>query len=130
MADVLAALTPHQVARVGFLAAFAVEFATIVLRFGSGWRSPEVTRCCARWTAGWRVHHGYVGVALLVVAWLAPLPAALAAFTWIAGIALALSDAIHHFAVLWPVTGSHEFYVRYPGCAESADEPEWVAVEE
>jgi hypothetical protein len=130
MADVLATLTPHQVARVGILAAFAVELATIVLRFGGGWRSPEVTRCCARLTAGWRVHHGYVGVALLVVAWLAPLPASVAALAWIAGIALALSDAIHHFAVLWPVTGSHEFYVRYPACAESSAERELIAVED
>ena len=37
MLDVLAALTAHEVARVGFLAGLVLELATIFLRFGRGW---------------------------------------------------------------------------------------------
>ena len=112
MIDNLAAMQTEHLVRFGYLAALAIELATIVLRFGWGMRSPETTKCCARFTGGWRIHHGYVGVALLVLAWALPLPAAASALLWISGIALALSDALHHFAVLWPLTGSPEFHVR------------------
>ena len=30
------------------------------------------------------------------------------------GIALALSDAVHHFLVLWPIVGSPQFDLVYP----------------
>jgi hypothetical protein len=32
----------------------------------------------------------------------------------VVAIGLVISDIIHHFLVLWPVTGSPEFDLRYP----------------
>jgi hypothetical protein len=122
MLDSLATMPSQEALGVGLLVAVAIELATIVLRFGGGWKSPEVTRCCSRWTRGWRVHHGYVGVAFVLGALLLPMPAAVATIALVLGVGLAISDALHHFAVLWPVTGSHEFYVRYPCEAGAVDE--------
>lgn len=109
---------------IGLLGALAVEVLTVFLRFGLGWRSPERTRPLARLTRGWRLHHGYPGLALMPVAipiytllpgseptwmlWIGP--AVLAA-----GIALAVSDLIHHALVLPFLAGSHEFELHYPG---------------
>ena len=31
------------------------------------------------------------------------------------GAALLLSDVTHHFLVIWPITGHHDFDVTYPG---------------
>ena len=67
-----------------------------------------------------RIHHSYVGVALLVgSALFGPMSAAGTAL-FFAGIALALSDIIHHFLVLWPLTGTPEFHLRYPAPALAA----------
>jgi hypothetical protein len=122
MLDVLATLDSPTVLSVGVLAALLVEGATIALRFGFGWTSPEKTGALARFTRGWRVHHLYPGLALLVLAAILPLPAALRNLAWMSGIMLALSDALHHFVVLWPFTGRHEFDLRYPTFAEDAVE--------
>lgn len=125
MSDVissLATLGAPAVAGTGVVAALLVEGATLLLRFGLGWTSPERTRGVARLTRGWRIHHLYPGLALLLVAALVPMPAALTNLAWIVGIMLALSDALHHFAVLWPFTGRHEFDLRYPNFPEDAVE--------
>jgi len=122
MIDVLATLETPTVLSLGVLAAVFLEAATIALRFGFGWTSPEKTGGVARFTRGWRIHHLYPGLALLVLAAVLPLPAALRNLTWMSGIMLALSDALHHFAILWPLTGHHEFDLRYPGFADDAVE--------
>ena len=41
-------------------------------------------------------------------------PAQAAAWMVIVGLALIKSDLIHHFLVLWPITGRHEFDLVYP----------------
>ena len=65
-------------------------------------------------TFGLRVHHGYVGILFLVVAWLCRARATrFAALLVVWGSALVLSDAIHHFLVLWPIEGSPEFHFWY-----------------
>lgn len=114
MLALLASLTPSLVVSVGVVAALVVEALTLVLRFGLAMKSPTVTRSAARFTRGWRVHHGFVGLAVLVLAAALPLPPPWGNLAWIAGIALFLSDAIHHFAVLHPVLGDSEFDLRYP----------------
>ena len=122
MLDALATLESPTVLSVGVLAALFLEGATIALRFGLGWTSPEKTGNVARWTRGWRIHHLYPGLALLVVAAVLPLPPALRNLAWMSGIMLALSDALHHFVVLWPLTGHHEFDLCYPDFSDDAVE--------
>lgn len=109
---------------IGLVGAVLVELVTVALRFGLGWRSPERTRPLARLTRGWRLHHGYPGLALMPAAlpvsammtgvqpmwmlWVGPVLLAI-------GIALAVSDLIHHALVLPFLAGSHEFELHYPG---------------
>jgi hypothetical protein len=109
------------VALKGILLGTAIEFVTIMLRFGLGLSSVPCTRpIISRFTGGFRVHHGYVGMACMALAPLAMrLPEPAAAWLGIAGLGLFLSDAAHHFLVLWPRTGDHEFRLRYPEGEES-----------
>ena len=110
----LGSLATGHVLAIGVVAALLLEAATLVLRFGLAMKSPTVTRGAARFTRGWRVHHGFVGLAVLALAAVLPLPPPWGNLAWIAGLALFLSDAIHHFAVLHPVLGDSEFDLRYP----------------
>ena len=94
MLDALATLENPTVLGVGLLAAVLLEGATVALRFGLGCTSPEKTGTLARFTRGWRIHHLYPGLALILVAAMVPMPAALANLAWMSGIMLALSDAL------------------------------------
>ena len=78
------------------------------------------TKALGLWTGGWRIHHGYVGMAVALSA--VAVPQAIQCLCLSLGGALVLSDLIHHFAVLWPVTGSPEFHLRYP--ARSSVDPD------
>jgi flagellar biosynthesis component FlhA len=98
----------------GLAAAAAFEAVTVLFRFGLGMKSTRDTRWLRHWTFGYRIHHGYIGILLLVLAMLVPLPKQIFDLAVITGIALAVSDFVHHFLVLWPVTGSPEFDIRYP----------------
>ena len=90
------------------------EIATCLLRFGFHLESTRDTSFLARLTFGARIHHGYVGTLMLAVGFL--LPTDSPARTWLLriGSALALSDLIHHFLILWPITGSPQFDLTYP----------------
>lgn len=92
------------------------EAVTLALRVGGGYESRVATAGLADFTFGLRIHHGYVGLAMLV------------SFPWMrrrypdqanrwsaAGLALALSDALHHGAALWVLNGSPGFDLTY-GC--------------
>jgi hypothetical protein len=106
-------LSPKAVALWCLAFTAAVELFTCLLRFGLGLESQRDAAWMAPLTFGYRVHHGYCGVLLAVVA----------AFVWkrraarnallVVGGALLLSDMLHHFLVLRLVTGSPEFYLRY-----------------
>ena len=89
------------------------EVATCISRFGMGLQSTRDTGFIAPFTYGIRIHHGYVG-ALLVLA--ATLLNARRLRPWLFrfGVALIASDLIHHFAVLWPITGDPQFDLTYP----------------
>jgi hypothetical protein len=94
------------------LAALAFEAITCALRFGLGLQSTRDTSTLARFTFGLRIHHGYAGVALLIgCAFLKP--SRLRDGLIIAGIGLAASDLVHHFVVLWLVTGDPRFDLFY-----------------
>lgn len=107
---------------IGLAGALLFELATVALRFGLGWTSPERTRPIARISRGWRIHHGYPGVLLLtLVPLMGMAPSDAMASAWlgglilVVGITLALSDLIHHAIVLPLFVGAHEFDLRYPG---------------
>jgi hypothetical protein len=95
---------------------FIIELVTIVLRFGLQMESTRDTASTiGRLTFGIRIHHGYCGLALMLVAYcLMSRYPRLARWGLIIGLALLLSDLIHHFLVLWPITGSPHFDLTYP----------------
>ncbi len=109
----LESLTPLRLCAWAVALTVAIELLTILLRFGAGLEAQTDTAFMASITFGYRDHHGFWGIGLLVAA----------AFAWkrpvarnallIVGSALFASDMIHHFLVLWPVTGSPEFHLRY-----------------
>ncbi|MCI0342106.1 MAG: hypothetical protein L0216_13345 [Planctomycetales bacterium] len=84
----------------GLALAAVFEAATLVARFGLGWKSRAVVQPL---TFGLRIHHGYLGAALFLALPLLPKRWR----SWAAAIAvgLVLSDLAHHFLVLWPITG-------------------------
>lgn len=109
----LAALSPGTVVLLTAGLTAIIELVTVVLRFDFGLQAHTSTSWMAPFTLGFRVHHGYYGILMLVVAARVRRRAALRNALVIIGAALFLSDMIHHFLVLWPVTGSPEFYLRY-----------------
>jgi hypothetical protein len=93
------------------LLAIVLEGITIGLRFGLNVQSTRDTLPLGVWTFGLRVHHGYIGLFLLPLAWC--FPRGLRHALWIIALGLILSDLSHHFLVLWPITGSPECDLVY-----------------
>jgi len=97
----------------GLLLAALIEAVTVVLRFGFDMQTTRDTVWLSPFTLGFRIHHGYFGVVLLLAVpflkgW--PRNALLAV-----GVALLASDLVHHFIVLKAATGDAQFHLRYPG---------------
>jgi len=94
---------------------FVFESITLLLRFGLGLEWDRVSRRnVGVVTFGYRIHHGFVGLALVVLALCLPAPLAdLKGLALATGNALFLSDMIHHFLVLLPLTGTPQFYFQY-----------------
>lgn len=92
----------------------ALELTTIFFRFGLGMESTRDTSFLAGFTMGLRIHHGYWGLLLWAVGWLAVHRGGWRNLLIMIGAALVLSDLIHHFLILWPITGSAEFDLWYP----------------
>lgn len=107
-----ATLSFRKVLCFGILLATLIEGITVVLRFGLDMQSTRDTGAIGQWTFGLRVHHGYIGVFVLLVGWCFPL--GLRHALWIIAFGLILSDLAHHFLVLWPITGSPQFDLVYP----------------
>ena len=94
----------------------ALEVLTCALRFGAKLESTRDTASTVgRLTFGVRIHHSYIGAVVLIVAmvilnrrpWLGR-------YLLIIGAGLLFSDLIHHFLVLYPITGSPHFHLWYP----------------
>ncbi len=88
------------------------ELICVVLRFGYDLSSSEQTRASIGvLTLGVRIHHSYVGLAMILLCtfWQPKHRHWMLAVGW----ALLLSDLIHHFLVLWPLTGSPQFDLMY-----------------
>ena len=84
-----------------------------LFHFGLRMRTTRDTRSLRWMTFGLRIHHGYVGLLLMVAAFF------FRRGSWrrwllIVGLALVLSDLAHHFLVLWPITGHSDFDLSYP----------------
>lgn len=108
----LSTRTIAQSARLGLIGALVFEGFTCLFRFGFGLAATQSTSWMAAFTFGFRIHHGYVGLVLLLLALAIGSPGLRRALI-IAGVALTVSDLVHHLLVLWPITGSPEFHIRY-----------------
>lgn len=96
------------------LATAAIELITVIFRFGLDIRATRDTATTVGvWTMGIRVHHGYIGAALLGVSFFTNGFPMTDFWVTVGGGSLFCSDMIHHFLVLWPITGSHEFDLTY-----------------
>jgi hypothetical protein len=109
----LSSLSVAQAILWGVAFALAWEVMTCAVRFGLDMQSTRDTAWLAPLTLGIRIHHGYIGVILIILA------ACISSAVWrnlllIVGVGFVVSDLVHHFLVLWPITGHHEFHLRYP----------------
>ena len=87
-----------------------------MLRFGLALESTRDTASTIGWlTGGVRIHHGYCGALLVLVGFgLSQHVSKATKLLYIVGWALFFSDMIHHFFILWPITGSPQFDLFYP----------------
>lgn len=94
-----------------------IEGITCFFRFYLGMEATRDTKSLiAPFTGGIRIHHGYIGALLLLFVPLLQKARPRAAKAFLAvGAALFLSDMIHHFCVLLPLTGDPAFHLVYPG---------------
>ncbi|MHC5056898.1 MAG: hypothetical protein ACYTKD_19625 [Planctomycetota bacterium] len=109
----LESLTPLRLSAWALALTVAIEIVTCILRFGCALQAHTETAFMASITFGFRGHHGFYGLAMLVAAALAWRKLAARNALLLVGSALFMSDMIHHFLVLWPLTGSPEFHLRY-----------------
>lgn len=92
----------------------AMEAVTCFLRFGADYQTTRDTTYLAAWTFGLRIHHGYIGLFILLVLPIFRRDRWLWWWAFRIGVALVLSDLFHHFLVLWPITGDPAFHLFYP----------------
>ena len=108
-------LTVNQIILSSAILTLVIEGVTILLRFGFGLKSSRTTASTiGKVTRGIRIHHGYIGLPLII---LAPITWSgwpnVSCWTLIVGISLLCSDLIHHFLVLRLITGDPEFDLFY-----------------
>ncbi len=80
----------------GLHAAVLFEVITITFRFGFKMTSPTHMRPLAKLTSGYRVHHGYPGVGMLMVLPVVPTPTIVGTILIMLGLMLFVSDLFHH----------------------------------
>lgn len=93
----------------------AIEAVTCLFRFGLRLEAARDTSFLAPFTFGLRIHHGYIGLAMLAISALLPAGSPWRRRSVRLGGALLASDLVHHFAVLWLVRGDPEFFLTYAG---------------
>jgi hypothetical protein len=91
----------------------AMELVSIYFRFVLHFQSTRDTRFLRQLTLGIRIHHGFPGLVLVWVA-LFLRPGFWRCWCLRIGVALIFSDLIHHFLILWPLTGYADFDLLYP----------------
>jgi hypothetical protein len=90
------------------------EAVTCLFRFGLRMQSTRDTGVLRHLTFGLRIHHGYIGLLLVLFTLLLPRGSSWQMWCLRVGAALVLSDLVHHFLVLWPITGDPAFDLTYP----------------
>ena len=108
-------LTKKQIIFWALVTMLVIEGVTVFARFGLGLESTRDTASTVGLlTGGIRIHHGYVGMLMIVLAFVALRRwQVLPRWTIVLGAALVGSDLIHHFVVLWAATGHHHFDLVY-----------------
>ncbi len=108
-------ITRKKIAIWSFALTAVIEIVTVILRFGCELESTRDTASTIGiLTCGIRIHHGYIGALIIIIAligikaWPAP-----ARWMLVVGTSLLCSDLIHHFLVLWPITGNPQFHLVY-----------------
>ncbi|MFC1745459.1 hypothetical protein ACFL35_15805 [Candidatus Riflebacteria bacterium] len=104
----------HPVFFFSFIFTMLFELITLICRFVLGWKAGSKTAFFARFTLGLRIHHGYVGILLIVSSFFLNPDNRWKKLFLILGNSLFFSDFIHHFLILWPLYGSPEFDIFYP----------------
>jgi len=98
-----------------FILTILFEGVTILFRYGFNLQSTRDTASTiGRMTFGLRVHHGYIGILIIIIARYYSQQNSYQEWILAVGIALLLSDLIHHFLVLWPIEGDPQFDRFYP----------------
>jgi hypothetical protein len=99
----------------GLIRAAVFEILTCVLRFGFALQSTRDTAfSIGRLTMGMRIHHSYTGIACAGLAFWLEQRFPKSSFHLLSiGIGLFISDMIHHFLVLWIITGNPQFDLLY-----------------
>ena len=90
-----------------------IEGAVAILRFVFGFEATRDTVQIQTLFDGLRIHHGYIGVLILVLAGVFREFRGFRNIMLLIGSAMILSDIFHHFVILWPITGSPHFDVYY-----------------
>lgn len=108
-------LSLREVNLYGLIWAVFFEIVTCVLRFGFALESTRDTASTiGQLTLGIRIHHSYIGIACIAVAfWLEQRFPRSSLHLLAIGIGLFISDMIHHFIVLWVITGNPQFDLLY-----------------
>ncbi len=109
-------LSVRQIIIWSVLTTAILELITVILRFGFALESQRDTASTIGvLTMGLRIHHGYIGVVLVLAALALRKKLAPGLRHWmiVSGVGLFLSDMVHHFIVLKTVTGSAEFHFFY-----------------
>jgi len=109
--------------RNGLIAGLVFEIITLFVRFSFDLQSTRDTAFIGQFTAGIRIHHGYIG-ALLIFLYLLKIKSlssqimatkfTTGEWLYMLGIGLLTSDLAHHFLALWIITGSPQFDLLYP----------------
>jgi hypothetical protein len=109
-------MTPKQQRIAIITLTVGIELLCLVLRYGFGLDSTRNTASTiGLLTFGVRIHHGYIGAAFLMLTLIShPHVARFKTALRVLGWPLFLSDAIHHFFVLWPIEGTPQFDLFYP----------------
>jgi hypothetical protein len=99
----------------GLIWAAFFEILTCVLRFGFALESTRDTASTiGQLTLGLRIHHSYIGIACIAAAfWIEQRFPRSSLHLLAIGIGLFISDMIHHFVVLWVITGNPQFDLLY-----------------
>lgn len=96
-----------------FLLTLLIEFITCLFRFAFQFESTRDTILISKITFGIRIHHGYIGILMILIAILC-LKKQTYSVVLVIGLSLFFSDIIHHFFVLWPIINSPQFDLLYP----------------